>query len=153
MTAGLKDEKNWRWTDEMNVEFENGKEVLANVKELLLPDYNKKFLFGIDASNYERVIMKEHKCQYNGHQKNLNRLKHGMEYQKKKCMQYYWELRLSLSYGVEGLFWKRIIKHWKRFAENHFIIITELIDEWRRYRSLILKLDISKVNIWWMLMR
>lgn len=40
-----------RWTEQMEQEFKDIKEALREMKELILPDYNKEFMIRTDASN------------------------------------------------------------------------------------------------------
>lgn len=52
MTGSLKGTiKNWKWNDDLKVEFENLKKVLKNMSSIILPDYSKKFVLKTDASN------------------------------------------------------------------------------------------------------
>jgi len=52
LTDGLKGKgKNWKWTSEMEDEFKATKEEIRGLKKLLLPNYNKEFMLGTDASN------------------------------------------------------------------------------------------------------
>ena len=41
--------KNWVWSQEMQVEFENMKKELRGMKKLLLADYDKEFMLRTDA--------------------------------------------------------------------------------------------------------
>ena len=47
-------EKEWIWNEEMKLEFKNLKRVLKEMKQLVLPNYTKRFLLRTDASNVGR---------------------------------------------------------------------------------------------------
>ncbi len=51
LTDSLKKKSGWTWTDSMNKEFVELKEVMRNLKSLVLPNYNQGFMLRTDASN------------------------------------------------------------------------------------------------------
>ncbi|EQB60915.1 krab-a domain-containing protein [Vairimorpha apis BRL 01] len=53
LTESLKKNGNsWKWTEEMDAEFKELKDVMRKMGKLTLPDYNKEFILETDASNY-----------------------------------------------------------------------------------------------------
>ncbi|KAM0674456.1 hypothetical protein GVAV_002069 [Gurleya vavrai] len=52
MTESLKKvNKDWKWTEELDIEFLKVKEKMADMKNIILPNYSKEFVLKTDASN------------------------------------------------------------------------------------------------------
>ncbi|KRH92324.1 putative transposable element, partial [Pseudoloma neurophilia] len=43
--------KKWKWTEAMDIEFDNLKKEITEMENLFLPDYDKPFVLRTDASN------------------------------------------------------------------------------------------------------
>ncbi|KRH92497.1 putative transposable element, partial [Pseudoloma neurophilia] len=48
--------KKWKWTEAMDIEFDNLKKEITEMENLFLPDYDKPFVLRTDASNTAMVL-------------------------------------------------------------------------------------------------